>query len=162
MRKEEETIKWVLSELSDLSEFSDEFRAYCEEKDLDETKIFELELSLEELIVNSFTHGYEGDEDGTVTIEAEDTGLTVKISLQDKAPPFDLFRDAPAPRLGGEDPEPETGPEPEKEPEPEAETGLQQEKVGGLGIHLVKSLNDRVEYYGSQNGNIVVIIKSKA
>lgn len=162
MRKEEETIKWVLSELSDLSEFSDEFRAYCEEKGLDESKIFELELSLEELIVNSFTHGYEGDEEGTVTVEAEDTGLNVKISLQDKAPPFDLFRDAPAPRLGGEDPDPETGAEPENEPEPEAETELKQEKVGGLGIHLVKSLNDRVEYYGSQNGNIVVIIKSKA
>ncbi len=162
MRKEEETIKWVLSDLSDLSEFSDEFRAYCEEKSLDETKIFELELSLEELIVNSFTHGYEGDEEGSVTVEAEDTGPNVKISLQDKAPPFDLFRDAPAPRLGGEDPEPETGVEPEKEPEPEAETELKQEKVGGLGIHLVKSLNDRVEYYGSQNGNIVVIIKAKA
>ena len=162
MRKEEETIKWVLSDLSDLSEFSDEFRAYCEEKSLDETKIFELELSLEELIVNSFTHGYEEDEEGTVTVEVEDTGPDVKISLQDKAPPFDLFRDAPAPRLGGEDPEPETGSETEKEPEQEAETESTQEKVGGLGIHLVKSLNDRVEYYGSQNGNIVVIIKSKA
>lgn len=164
MRKEEETIKWVLSELSDLSEFSDEFRAYCEEKNLDESKIFELELSLEELIVNSFTHGYEGDEEGTVSVEAEDTGPEVKISLHDKAPPFDLFRDAPAPRLGGEDPEPETGPEPGKEAEPklEVEIELKQEKEGGLGIHLVKSLNDRVEYYGSQDGNIVVIIKSKA
>lgn len=162
MRKEEETIKWVLSDLADLSEFSDEFRAYCEEKNLDEGKIFELELSLEELIVNSFTHGYEGSEEGSVTVEAEDTGPEVKISLQDKAPPFDLFRDAPAPRLGGEDPEPETGPGPEKEPEPEVEIELKQEKEGGLGIHLVKSLNDRVEYYGSQDGNIVVIIKSKA
>ena len=162
MRKKEETIKWVLSELSDLSEFSDEFRAYCEEKNLDESKIFELELSLEELIVNSFTHGYEGDEKGTVSVEAEDTGPDVKISLQDKAPPFDLFRDAPAPRLGGEDPEPETAPETGQEPEQEAETESKQEKVGGLGIHLVKSLNDRVEYYGSKNGNIVVIIKSKA
>lgn len=164
MRKEEETIKWVLNELSDLPEFSEEFRAYCEGKNLDESKIFELELSLEELIVNSFTHGYEGDEEGTVSVEAEDTGPEVKISLQDKAPPFDLFRDAPAPRLGGEDPEPETGPEPEKEAEPklEVEIELKQEKEGGLGIHLVKSLNDRVEYYGSQDGNIVVIIKSKA
>lgn len=162
MRKEEATMKWVLSEISDLPGFSETFRAYCEEKNLDDNKIFELELSLEELIVNSFTHGYEGGESGTVTVEAQDTGPDVKISLQDKAPPFDLFRDAPAPRLGGEDPEAETGPEPEQEPEPEIETELKQEKEGGLGIHLVKSLNDRVEYYGSQNGNLVVIIKSKA
>ena len=162
MRKEEETVKWVLNELSDLSEFSEEFRAYCEEMNLDENKIFELELSLEELIVNSFTHGYKDDEDGSVKVEAEDTGTDLRISLQDKAPPFDLFRDAPAPRLGGEDPEPEVAAEPEPDPEPEIEAEAKEEKQGGLGIHLVKSLNDKVEYYGSQDGNIVVIIKSKA
>lgn len=161
MRKEEETIKWVLNELSDLSTFSEEFRAYCEEMNLDENKIFELELSLEELIVNSFTHGYKDNEDGSVKVEAEDTGPDLRISLQDKAPPFDLFRDAPAPRLGGEDPEPEVAAEPEPDPEPEIEAEAKEEKQGGLGIHLVKSLNDKVEYYGSQDGNIVVIIKSK-
>ena len=158
MRKQDETFKWVLSELSDLTNFSDDFRAYCEEKNLDEGKIFELELSLEELIVNSFTHGYEeGGTEGNVVVEAEDTGPDVRISLQDHAPPFDLFRDAPPPRLGGEDPDPEPGQEPEPEPEPEPK----KEKEGGLGIHLVKSLNDRVEYYGSQDGNIVIIIKAK-
>ena len=161
MRKEEETIKWVLNELSDLSEFSEEFRAYCEEMNLDENKIFELELSLEELIVNSFTHGYKEDESGAVRVEAEDTGPDLRISLQDKAPPFDLFRDAPAPRLGGEDPEPEVADEAEPELDAVVEIEVKQEKQGGLGIHLVKSLNDKVEYYGSQDGNIVVIIKSK-
>lgn len=149
MREKEESVKWVLSELSELSGFSEDFRSYCEKQGLDDGKIFELELSLEELIVNSFTHGYPEGEDATVTVEAEDVGPDVKISMRDYAPPFDLFRDAPAPRLGGEDPEPKTGAEPGKE------------KEGGLGIHLVKSLNDKVEYYGSQDGNIVVIIKSK-
>ena len=154
MREKDESFKWVLSELSELTGFSEDFRSYCEEKKLDEDKIFELELSLEELIVNSFTHGYqEGGAEGTVIVEAQDTGPEVRISLSDQAPPFDLFRDAPAPRLGGEDPEPDPQPEPEPEPT--------KEKEGGLGIHLVKSLNDRVEYYGSQDGNIVIIIKSK-
>lgn len=156
MREKEESVKWVLSEVSDLAKFSEDFRTYCEEQGLDDGKIFELELSLEELIVNSFTHGYqEGGEEGEVTVEAEDTGPDVRISMRDQAPPFDLFRDAPAPRLGGEDPEPET------EPEPALESEQKKEKEGGLGIHLVKSLNDRVEYYGSQDGNIVVIIKAK-
>ena len=161
MRITEECFKWVLSELSDLPMFSDDFRSYCEEKNLDEGKIFELELSLEELIVNTFTHGYQEGEEGTVVVEVEDIGPNIKISLQDQAPPFDLFRDAPAPRLGGEDPEPETGLQPDLVPVPGIELEPKQEKEGGLGIHLVKSLNDRVEYYGSTDGNIVVIIKSK-
>ena len=161
MRITEEYFKWELSELSDLPMFSDDFRSYCEEKNLDEGKIFELELSLEELIVNTFTHGYREGEGGTVVVEVEDIGPNIKISVQDQAPPFDLFRDAPAPRLGGEDPEPETGLQPDLAPAPEIEPKLIEEKEGGLGIHLVKSLNDRVEYYGSKDGNIVVIIKSK-
>ena len=156
MRVKDEGFKWVLSQLSDLSQFSDEFRSYCEEHKLDEGKIFELELSLEELIVNSFIHGYqEGGGEGTVVVEAEDIGPDIRVSVRDYAFPFDLFRDAPAPRLGGEDPRPETT------PELEIESESQKEKEGGLGLHLVKSLNDRVEYYGARDGNIVVIIKSK-
>ena len=162
MRQKDEAFKWVLHELSDLSGFTDDFRVYCEEQNLDEGKIFELELSLEELIVNSFTHGYDEGEEGTVIVEAEDTGPDVKVSLLDKARPFNLFRDAPAPRLGGEDPEPDPDAEPETELELPGEEEPQKEKVGGLGIHLVKSLNDRVEYYGSEDGNIVVIIKAKS
>ena len=166
MKKKDEMVKWVLHDLADLSEFSEEFRSYCEKMDLDDSKIFELELSLEELIVNAFTHGYEDKEQGTVIVEAEDAGTDVRISLHDHAPPFDLFRDAPAPRLGGEDPEPEAGPElPATEPEPETGEVMAEEnkdKVGGLGIHLVKNLNDKVEYYGSKDGNIIIIIKAKA
>ena len=161
MRIKEYCFKWELSELSDLPMFSDDFRAYCEEKNLDDGKIFELELSLEELIVNSFSHGYKGGEEGTVVVEVEDIGSDIKISVHDQAPPFDLFRDAPAPRLGGEDPEPETGLQPNLVPAPGIELEPKEEKEGGLGIHLVKSLNDRVEYYGSQDGNIVIIFKSK-
>ncbi len=164
MNKKNERIRWVLEKLADLAEFSEEFRSYCEEKNLDDGKIFELELSLEELIVNSFTHGYKSNEDGTVTVEFEDTGHEIRISMRDKAPPFDLFRDAPAPRLGGEDPDPEVVAElePDSGPGQGDETEPKQEKEGGLGIHLVKSLNDKVEYYGSKDGNIVVIIKSKS
>ncbi len=156
MQRKQQKTTWVLEDLAGLTDFSDQFRAYCVQQDLDEGKIFELELSLEELIVNSFNHGYKDHEQGTVTIEAEDNSTEVRISLQDNAPPFDLFRDAPPPRLGGKTPEPE--------PEPSSKTTkeLEQEKEGGLGIHLVKSLNDKVEYYGSKDGNIVVIIKSKS
>ncbi len=140
----DDSFKWVLSDLSnDLPSFSDDLRSYCEEQGLDDGKIFELELSMEELIVNSFTHGYPEGQEGTVVVEAENIGTDLRICMRDQAPPFDLLRNAPEPRLGGKDPE------------------QKKEKGGGLGIHLVKSLNDRLEYYGSQDGNEVVIIKSK-
>ena len=158
MNRKDGIITWVLNDLAELAEFSGEFRSYCEDLRLDEGKIFDLELSLEELIVNSFTHGYRENEKGTVTVEARDTGTEVRISLRDQAPPFDLFRDAPAPRLGGEHPEAEQPGTAADDVPAEAKN----EKGGGLGIHLVKSLNDRLEYYGSQDGNRIIIIKAKS
>ena len=155
MREKGESVQWVLPDISALTGFSEEFRSYCEAKNLDDGKIFELEISLEEIIVNSFTHGYPEGGDGSVTVEAVDTGPEINIIICDQAPPFDLFRDAPAPRLGGEDPDTKREAEPGMPDEPK------QLKEGGLGIHLVKSLNDRVEYYGSKDGNKVIIIKSK-
>ena len=155
-------IKWVLHDLSELATFAEQFRAYCEKAQLDGSKIFELDLSLEELIVNSFTHGYKGDEKGTVTVQTEDLGDEVKISVNDNAPPFDLVREAPAPRLGGKDPEPQAGETPEAAEAELDEDAPRKEKEGGLGIHLVKSLNDKVEYYGSQDGNTIIILKSKS
>lgn len=145
MGTKNEPVHWTLTDLDkDFPQFSEQFRAYCEAQGLDEGKIFELELSLEELIVNSFMHGYSDVEGGTVDVEVENLGEDLRVSMEDQAPPFDLFRDAPAPRLGGVDAPPEK----------------QKEKEGGLGIHLVKSLNDRVEYHGSNEGNQVVIFKS--
>ena len=146
-----EPFHWRLTNLNnDLPEFTTAFRTFCEDCALNESAIFELELSLEELIVNSFTHGYGNPEGGAVTVDAERVENEFRVRVEDRAPPFDLTREAPPPRLGGKDPEPEK-PEPEEPKE---------EKQGGLGIHLVKSLNDKVEYYGSNDGNRVIIIKS--
>ena len=164
MKKKVDRNKWVLDDLSQLSAFLDDFKSYCQEKGVDEEKIFELELSVEELIANSFMHGYNASGvTGVVSVDVEDAGPEVRVSLHDKAPPFDLFRDAPPPRLGGEDGVADDVSELGAEPEAglEAEEAPTEEKVGGLGIHLVKSLNDKIEYYGSKDGNIVVIIKAK-
>ena len=162
MKKDFERSKWVLDDLSQLSTFLDEFKSYCQAKEVDDEKIFELELSVEELIANSFMHGYEQTgAAGVVSVDVEDTGPEVRISLHDNAPPFDLLRDAPPPRLGGEDGVADDDPESEPGSDLEAPAQEAGEKVGGLGIHLVKSLNDKIEYYGSKDGNIVVIIKAK-
>ncbi len=136
--------RWVLTDLDqDLPGFSDAFREFCQEQGLDDTKIFELELSLEELIVNTFTHGYK--EGGSVVVESKNVDGNLEVCVQDKAPHFNLLEDAPPPRLGGQD----------RPPVPKG-----RKREGGLGIHLVKSLNEKVEYYGGEEGNLVVITKS--
>ena len=119
----------------DFPKFSEAFRAYGAPR-LGESQLFDLELSLEELIVNSFSHGNSG---GPVLVHVCMDGKDARVTIEDSAPPFNLLRESPEPPQG-----------------PPA-----QRKAGGLGIHLVKNLTDRLEYFGSKKGNQIVLFKSR-
>ena len=118
----------------DLPPFAKAFHSFCQGQQIDPDKIFDLEVSLEELIVNSFTHGSPHE---MVKIMAVVQERDIKVVVEDRAPPFNLLREAPPPPMGS----------------------IEDRKAGGLGIHLVKSLNDRVEYSGSQSGNTITLMK---
>ncbi len=121
---------------ADFPKFSESFRTYCE--GLEDSVLFDLEVSLEELIVNSFTYG---SPEGPIRVEADIKNNEVVVTVSDNAPPFNLLREAPKPPVAPSE-------------------SIEDRPVGGLGIHLVKNLNDRVEYAGSQNGNKVTLFKT--
>ena len=120
---------------NDFPPFTEAFGSFCEEQNVAADKIFDLQVSLEELIVNSFTHGSTSE---PVKIMATIDEQQLKIIIEDRAPPFNLLREAPPPPEGS----------------------IEARQVGGLGIHLVKNLNDRVEYSGSQTGNKITLLKN--
>ena len=121
----------------DFPKFSNLFRTFCKVHDIPADKVFDVELSIEELVMNSFAHGDNSGKGGIlVSIGLNDHEL--KVTVEDNAPPFNLLRhskDVPS------------GP-------------LEEREVGGLGIHLVKNLSDRIVYSGSKKGNKITIYKS--
>ena len=139
--KKGQIFEYTLSSFEgNFSDFVKNFREFCELQDIENSKIFDVEVSLEELIVNSFSYG---DKYGPVNVTAEVLKGELRVIVQDKAPPFDLMHDAPSP------------------PPPPSKESLHERKiVGGLGIHLVKNLSDRVEYLGLKKGNQVTLFKS--
>ena len=94
-----------------------------------------MELSVEELVMNSFAHSDVSEHGILISIGLNDNEL--KVTVEDKAPPFNLLRHTK---------EPPTGP-------------LEEREIGGLGIHLVKNLSDRIVYSGSKTGNKITIFK---
>ncbi len=119
----------------DLPKFSNLFRTFCKVHDIPADKVFDVELSVEELVMNSFAHGNVSEHGILVSIGLNDNEL--KVTVEDKAPPFNLLRHTK---------EPPTGP-------------LEEREIGGLGIHLVKNLSDRIVYSGSKTGNKITIFK---
>lgn len=95
---------------------------------------FRVNLVLEELVTNILCHGAEScglTPAIEVTITSDDRLLTIKVS--DDGKPFDPLRDAPPP------------------PSHRAADGPI--RVGGLGVHLVKSLMDGATYRYANGGN---------
>ena len=61
---------------------------------------------------------------------------TVSVSFIDNGKPFNPLTDSEAPDIGA---------------------GLDERKIGGLGIHIVKEMMDSVEYARNDNKNIFTI-----
>ena len=118
----------------DFPKFSNLFRTFCKIHGVPSDKVFDVELSVEELVMNSYAHG--SNQSVLIAIGLSDNEL--KVTIEDNAPPFNLLRHTTKMPKGP----------------------IEDLEVGGLGIHLVKNLSDRIVYSGSKQGNKITIFKN--
>ncbi|MGB7546054.1 MAG: ATP-binding protein, partial [Methanothrix sp.] len=101
-------------------------------------QILDMQLAVEEAFINIIRHGYHGA-DGTIltAIDFQEGRLTVTI--EDDAPPYD----------------------PTRFQEPDFSADLEKRPIGGLGIHLMRSLSDEMRYDFETGKNRLKLIKIK-
>lgn len=98
---------------------------------------YAVELALEELFTNMIKYNAEGG--GSIRIELELVNGEVVIRLSDfDSPHFDPFRDAPPFRPG---------------------QSLEDRRPGGLGLHLVREMMDRIEYSHHNRTSTITLAK---
>jgi len=95
-----------------------------------------LRLVVEELFVNTVTHGHGGDSDAPVDISILIAGDRVVLTYVDVAPPFDPFAEVHS---------------------PDSEAGPGDRPVGGLGVFLVTKFATRYEYARAGEANRVTV-----
>lgn len=100
---------------------------------------FQVRMFLEELVLNVLNHGDISGEAG-LQLKVESSESQVAICLSDNGPEFNPLRDASGPDL---------------------ESGIDDRPIGGLGIHLVKSMSDGVTYERSGGWNHLRILKNR-
>jgi len=98
---------------------------------------YQIGLVLDELLTNTIAYGYpeEGGQDITVIMKRE--GGLLRFEIADTAAPFDPLSARP----------------------PDLCSPAGERRIGGLGIHLVRSLMDRVAYERVGNGNSLILEK---
>lgn len=100
---------------------------------------FQANLCLDELLTNTIQYGLKGATDRRIHIRISISKEWLEIIIKDDAPPFDPFSQAPSPDMTA---------------------SVQNRPVGGLGIHIVKSMMDIVRAYYDGSGNLIVLLKT--
>ena len=102
--------------------------------------VFRVQLAIEEVVLNVMDYGYdEGVHEFELILTSE--ADTLIIEVVDDGRPFDPLNDVPKPDL---------------------EATVEERKVGGLGIHLVRTMMDQVNYRREQGRNYLTMVARKA
>ena len=112
--------------------------AIAGEAQLDQEAEFNLNLALEEAVSNVILYAYPKETDGTVDIDATVDGKLVSIVIADSGKAFD----------------------PTAKEEVDINAGMEERPIGGLGIHLVRTIMDTVNYERKNEKNILTITKN--
>jgi serine/threonine-protein kinase RsbW len=102
--------------------------------------VAEMVLALNEAVVNSIQHGYQG-QSGWLQIEIWRNGRSLVVQQVDAAPPFDSTTVPP----------------------PDITQPLALRPLGGMGVHMMRSLTDELHYELTADGrNQLTFIKHGA
>jgi anti-sigma regulatory factor (Ser/Thr protein kinase) len=113
------------------------FDGFAEAHALPEGVRRSVNVALDELLANTLSHGQTGRDPCSVTVEVKLDHESVTVILTDDGAPFDPFEgDAPDTSLS-----------------------VEERPIGGLGIHLVGQLMDKVSYQRREGHNVVVLVK---
>ncbi|MBS7541847.1 ATP-binding protein [Ancylobacter oerskovii] len=123
---------------NDLAELEPLVRAlefFAEASALPEKVAHRLTLAVDEFVNNAVDYGYADRRAGEITVSVRHRGEEVEVVLADDGDAFDPFT-APAPDLT---------------------SSIEERRIGGLGVHLVRTLAARFAYRREDGCNVVTL-----
>jgi len=114
--------------------------ALAEQEDWPAELTFQIILVLEELEMNIIRHAYhdDGSARSRIVLNSEPSRLTIEVI--DHGPPFNPLTDAKT---------------------PDVDAPLEDRKVGGLGVYLVRSMMDDISYRREDDKNCLTLVKRR-
>lgn len=132
VRRMEFVIDNELGEIRRLSEALDNFARFAL---IPPKVLFKLNLAIDELITNTISYGYANPGRQQIDVSIARADNSIEVELRDGAIPFD----------------------PCELSTPDVELSVEERSIGGLGVHLVKTLIDEVRYRHDGAYNIVTL-----
>jgi sigma-B regulation protein RsbU (phosphoserine phosphatase) len=125
------------ADLGEIAQVNTAFDEYADTHDVSSKIRRSMNVVFDELLNNTISYGFEGRDDGEVTIEVELGTDRLSVTLTDNGKPFNPFGTAP----------------------PDTQLSVEEREIGGLGIHLVRQMMDEVTYHRRTDRNVVIVAK---
>ena len=111
--------------------------AFCAEHDVSSDVAFAVNVSIDELLTNTISYGYEDSGPHRIEMTMRMEGTVLVVELSDDAKPYD----------------------PTAAPDPDIDAPIEARPIGGLGVHFVRVLMDSFLYRRSDGRNVVTLTK---
>ena len=128
------------SSLAEIPRLSEAIASFAARNELSVDALTAANLVLEEVVTNIIVHGLKGREGETIAVKLALEPEMLVLTSEDSAPPFN-------PLLA---------------PEPDLTKPLDERRPGGLGIHLLRRMMDRLEYRRADGKNQLTMWKRLA
>ena len=125
------------SSLSELDKLCRQLETVGREIKLSKKFVFEINLALDELFTNIISYGIDDDNEHTIKVTITPDHDQLCICIEDDGKPFDLT----------------------KYETPDVSCSVEECKIGGLGIHIIKKLMDEIGYQRSGDKNVLTLKK---
>lgn len=123
----------VSNALSEVPRAAEQVEAFCRDRSVPAPVAYKFGLALDEILTNVISYAFADGKSHAIEIHlaCSDGYLTALVS--DDGAPFD----------------------PLSQPAPDVHVPVEQRKIGGLGIHLLRKLMDRADYQRRDGRNIL-------
>ncbi len=127
----------LVNSIEQLPEFADAIADFGIQQGWPDALIMQINLSLEELIVNTIEYGYANGSSGLIDVTINTNSEQLVLDITDDAARYNpfLLKD------------------------PDLTLSIEERPVGGLGVYLVKHYMDLYEYHETNTGNHIHLTK---
>ncbi len=114
----------VANDLQEVPQVAEQIETFCSNLNVSKKSTYRFNIALEEALTNIISYGFSGGGGHQIDIGVEFRDGELIATVSDDGKPFDPLSQAP----------------------PDIHAKIEDRKVGGLGIHLLRTLMEKVEY----------------
>ena len=134
---DDQLILRIANDVAELSRAAEAVDLYCEGNAIPSDIAFKINVALEELLMNTISYGFTDSNPHEIVVTIAKDEDAVAIEIDDDGQAFDPLQAAA----------------------PDLDAPIEDRRIGGLGIHFVKTMMDTVEYRRADGHNHVTLHK---